>query len=151
MFGKLKDNRGFTFIELLMVFIVLGIMAQISLTFMIDLRSRSSDVMAIADGRNLINIVRNNFVNLEDVDYTKVNGSDMGVETTAGDSRAPVFTLSPGVQFRLLAGSSGTPDNGFFQVYLYHADGTDMGTTSGKKEFYYYASEVADTYILATF
>jgi prepilin-type N-terminal cleavage/methylation domain-containing protein len=151
MFGKLKDNRGFTFIELLMVFIVLGIMAQIALTYMIDLRSRSSDVMAIADGRNLINIVRNNFVNLEDVDYTKVNGSDIGIETTAGNPRAPVFTLSPGVQARLLAGSSGTPDWGYFQVYLYHENGTDVGGGSGKKEFYYLASEQTDTYILATF
>lgn len=151
MFGKLKDNKGFTFIELLMVFIVLGIMAQMALTFMIDLKSRSSDVMAIADGRNLINIVRNNFVNLEDVDYTKVNGPDIGVETTAGNPRAAVFTLSPGVQARLLAGSSGTPDMGYFQVYLYHENGTDVGGGSGKKEFYYLAAEATDTYVLATF
>ena len=50
MLGNLKDNKGFTVIELLMVFIVLGVLAQMAWTFMIDLRTRSYDVTAVADG-----------------------------------------------------------------------------------------------------
>ena len=69
MLQKLKDNRGFTFIELMMVMIVLGIIAQIALVFMIDLRSRSSDLLAMSDGRNLVTVARANFVNLDDVKY----------------------------------------------------------------------------------
>ena len=156
MLGKLIDNKGFTFIELLMVFVVLGILSQIALTFMIDLRSRSSDVMAITDGKNLITAVRNNFVNLEDVDYTKINGSDIGVETTGGDSRLPVLTLSPGVNVVVTGGSesNGTPDTGFFEAWLYHENGTDdpaSTTGCGKREFYYYADEPNELYSVATF
>ena len=156
MLGKLIDNKGFTFIELLMVFVVLGILSQIALTFMIDLRSRSSDVMAITDGKNLITAVRNNFVNLEDVDYTKINGSDIGVETTGGGSRLPVLTLSPGVNVVVTGGSesNGTPDTGFFEAWLYHENGTDdpaSTTGCGKREFYYYADEPNELYSVATF
>ena len=148
---KLKDHRGFTFIELLMVFVVLGILSQIALMFWLDLRSRAHDAVAITDGRNLITVVRNNFVNLDDVDYTQTNGADIGVKTLGGADRPPIFTLSPGVQTRLMVGSSGTPDFGFFQVYMYHSNGTSEPTPSGKREFFYLASEPADQYIIATF
>lgn len=142
-------------IELLMVFVVLGILAQISLTFMIDLRSRSSDVMAIADGRNLITVVRNNFVNLDDVDYTKINGSDVGVETAGGVARPPVFTLSPGVTIWVTNGSkSGTPGDCSFEAWLSHTNGSADAagfnmTGTDNREFYYYADESIDT--IATF
>ena len=156
MLAKLIDNRGFTLVELLMVFVVLGILAQVGLTFMLDLKSRSSDVMAISDGKNLITVVRNNFVNLDDVDYTKINGSGIGVETTGGNNRVEVFTLSPGVNIVVTAGSesNGTPDSGFFEAWLYHESGTDdpaSTTGCGKREFYYYADEPNELYSVATF
>jgi len=66
MLTIIKDKRGFTFVELLMVFIILAALAQVGLIFFLDLRTRSSDVMAVSDGRNLVSIVRNNFVNLDD-------------------------------------------------------------------------------------
>ena len=142
MYEKLKDSRGFTLIELFVVFAILGILAHMALTFTIDLRSRSSDITAVSDGRNLVTVVRNNFVSLDDVDYAKIDGSDIGVETTGGDARPPVFTLSPDVQVKLISGSSGTPDKGFFEVRLYHANGTDVG--AGKKEFYYVVDELGE-------
>ena len=156
MLGNLEDNKGFTFIELLMVFIVLGVLAQMALTFMIDLRTRSYDVTAVADGRNLITIVRNSFVNLDDVDYTKINGSDVGVETTGGIARPPVFNLSPGVRVVVTAGSESTgfPGSGFFEAWLYHENGTDDSASTtgcGKQEFYYLADEENELYSIATF
>ena len=39
----LKNSRGFTLVELLMVFIVLGALIQVGLVYFIDLRTRSSD------------------------------------------------------------------------------------------------------------
>ena len=155
MLRKLKNNKGFTFVELLMVFIVLGILAQIALTFMIDLRSRSSDVMAISDGRNLITVVKNNFVGLDDVNYEMINGSDIGVETAGGVARPPVFTLSPGVTIKVTNGSkSGTPGDCSFEAWLSHTSGTTDPaglnmTGTGKREFYYFADESFDT--IATF
>ena len=154
MLRKLKDNKGFTFVELLMVFIVLGILAQISLTFMIDLRSKSSDVMAISDGRNLITVVKNNFASLDDVNYEMINGSDIGVETTGGVGRPPVFTLSPGVTIKVSKNSkSGSPGDCVFEAWLSHTNGTadaaPSETGTGKREFYYFADESFDT--IATF
>jgi len=158
MLGKLKESKGFTMIELLMVFVILGVLAQMAWTFMIDLRSRSYDVTAVADGKNLITVVRNSFVNLDDVDYTKINGSDVGVETTGGGARPAVFTLSPGVRVVITAGSESTgfPDTSFFEAYVYHKNGTDdPGSTTGcgKREFYYLADETTDPplYYIATF
>ena len=156
----LKDNRGFTFIELLMVMIVLGIIAQIALIFTIDLRSRSSDVMALSDGRNLVTIARGNFINLDDVkyDHNPGDGPDIGSLDTAGNPRpdGPVFTLSPGVKAKITAGSEspGIANLGFLEVYLCHESGTKVGaagmTGEGRKEYYYVVDELG-TDILATF
>ncbi|MBW1860311.1 MAG: prepilin-type N-terminal cleavage/methylation domain-containing protein, partial [Deltaproteobacteria bacterium] len=58
MFGKLRDNKGFTMVELMMVMICLGILIQMAWNFLGDMRTRSSDIAAVADGRNLITVVR---------------------------------------------------------------------------------------------
>jgi len=160
MLEKLKGNRGFTFIELLMVMIVMGILAQISLIFVIDLRSRSSDVLAMSDGRNLVTVARGNFVNLDNVkyDHNPGDGADIGPVDTAGNPRpeGPVFTLSPGVKAFITPGSKspGIPDLGFLEVYLCHESGTKVGaagmTGEGRKEYYYVVDELG-TDILATF
>jgi prepilin-type N-terminal cleavage/methylation domain-containing protein len=149
MLGNLKDNKGFTMIELLMVFLVLGILSQMAWTFMIDLRKRSFDVTAVVDGRNLIMVVRNSFVTLEDVDYTTISGTNMGIKTTGGIERVPAFTFSHGVRAVVTAGSgsTGIPDNSFFEAYLYHENGSPdpfSVTGSGKKEYYYLADETTD-------
>lgn len=153
MLGKLEDNKGFSLLELLVVLLVLGIMAQMTSIFVLDLKTRSSDLMAISDGRNLMTIIRDNFVNLEDVDYTQTNGSGIGVRTVGGVNRQPVFSLSSGVGFRIEAGSQsdGTAENGYFEAYLYHTGGTSDTTVSGKREFYYLADEAFDAYTIATF
>ena len=154
MFGKLKDNKGFTFIELLMVFIVLGILAQISLTFMIDLRSRSSDVTALSDGKNLVTVVRNNFINLDDVNYTHnpADGPDIGAMDVGGSPRPAVFTLSPGVEVTITGTSDpANPGTGLVVATFYHTSGTTDGTTgSNRREFYYVVDELGSD-VLATF
>ena len=108
MLGKLKDNKGFTLIEIFIVCVILGVLAQMALTFVIDLRTRSYDVTAVADGRNLIMVVRNSFVTLEDIDYTSINGPQVGVTTTGGAARVKVYTLSPGVMAVVTGGSGST-------------------------------------------
>lgn len=152
---KRVGNQGFTLIELLMVIIVLGILSQIALLFTLDLRTRSFDVMALADGRNLITAVRNSFINLDDIDYEHVpaDGPDIGTEDTVGNPRAPVFTLSPGVKARIEAGSesTGIPGTSYFEAFLFHENGTDDPVPpSGKREFWFIADETTDLYRLAT-
>lgn len=149
MLGKLKDNKGFTLIELFIVCVILGVLAQMAFTFVIDLRTRSYDVMALADGRNLITVVRNSYVTLEDIDYTSINGTYIGVKTTGGNDRLKVYTLSPGVMAVVTGGSesTGIPDTSFFEAYLYHVHGSydpASVTGAGKREFYYLADETTD-------
>ena len=49
MLTRVKDNKGFTLIELMMVMVMAAILMQIAWTFALDLRKRGSDVAAIAD------------------------------------------------------------------------------------------------------
>ena len=147
-----KNNKGFTFIELLMVMIMLGILMQMAWLFASDLGKRGSDVSAIADGRNLITVVRNNFVNLDSVNYSATQKNAIGVATMGGEKREPVFILTPGVHARIEGGSqSGVPDQGYFEAYLYHENGTGDETPSGRREFWYLADEANDIYSLPLF
>ncbi|MBW2107595.1 MAG: prepilin-type N-terminal cleavage/methylation domain-containing protein [Deltaproteobacteria bacterium] len=150
-----QDDRGFTLIELLMVFIVLGILAQMTTLVVLDMKSRSHDLMALSDGRNLVTVIRDNFVDLVDVDYTHNpgDGPNIGTVDTGGAPRTePVFRLSPGVDVTLTGKSDPTaPGTGFVQGTFYHTDGTDDPITpSGKREFYFVVDELG-TDVLATF
>ena len=76
----------------------------------------------------------------------------IGVSKREGGGRPPVFTLSPGVMARIEAGSeSGVADQGYFEAFLFHRDGTGDETPSGKKEFWYLADEANDVYSLPLF
>ena len=155
MLEKVRDNRGFTIIEMGIVMIMLGILVQMAWNFMGDMRRRSSDVAAVADGRNLITVVRSNFISLEDVNYTHNPGGGplIGTTDTSGNPRNPVFTLSPGVMARIELGSqSGVLDQGYYEATVFHENGTeDPGTPSGKREFWYLADEPNQIYSLPTY
>lgn len=152
MAASVKNNKGFTFIELLMVMIMMGILLQMAWTFFSDLGKRSSDVSAVADGRNLITVVRNNFVNLDSVNYSTLDENRIGVATREGAPRSAVFVFSPGVKARIEPGSeSGIPDEGYFEAFLFHINGTPDDTPSGKREFWYLADEANDIYSLPFF
>lgn len=155
MLKKLKDSRGFTIIEMAMVLIMLGILTQTAWNFLRDMRNRSSDISAVVDGRNLITVVRGNFIALDDVDYTHNpnDGPKIGTVDRDGNSRSPVFILSPGVKARIVAGSeSGAVNQGYYEAYLYHGNGTDdAASASGKREFWYLADEQGEVYSLPTY
>jgi prepilin-type N-terminal cleavage/methylation domain-containing protein len=152
MLTRVKDNKGFTFIELMMVMIMAAILMQMAWLFALDLKKRGSDVAAIADGRNLITTVRNNFVNLDSVNYNAIDERHIGISKREGGARPPVFILSPGVMARIEAGSeSGIADQGYFEAFLYHSNGTGDETPSGKREFWYLADEANDIYSLPLF
>ncbi len=155
MLEKVQNESGFTVIELLMVMLILGLLAQMSMTFWIDLQSRSHDVAAISDGRNLVTVVRNNFVNLDDVDYTHApgGGSDIGTVDTGGAARpeGPVFTMSPGVEATITGDSDpSNPGSGLVVATIYHTSGTKEATASGRREYFFTIDELGAD-ILATF
>jgi prepilin-type N-terminal cleavage/methylation domain-containing protein len=155
MFGKLRDSKGFTMVELMMVMICLGILIQMAWNFMGDMRTRSSDIAAVSDGRNLITVIRGSFINLDDVNFQHApgSGSEIGTKDRSNNPRPSVFTLSSGVQAKIVPGSeSGTADQGYYEAYVWHETGTnDPGSPSGKREFWYLADEVTQTYSLPTY
>jgi prepilin-type N-terminal cleavage/methylation domain-containing protein len=154
MFGKQSNNKGFTLVEILMVMLILGILTQMGFTYFKDLKKRSFDSVAIADGKNLMNAVGTAFALLEDVDLTHTSGmgSEVGSERFSGGGREPIFTLSVGVKAEITGQSESSPGNGYVSAYLYHEEGTedpDSFTGSGRKEFYFMIDEFSSTISLA--
>ena len=61
---KPGNQKGFTFIELMMVMIILSILVQMSTTFILDLRRRAFDAVALSDGKNLMSVAGGIFLAL---------------------------------------------------------------------------------------
>lgn len=141
---KPGNEKGFTLIELMMVMIVLGILAQMSTTFFIDLRKRAYDAVALSDGKNLMSVAGGVFLALDDVDFTHTpaDGREVGVLDTGSSPRPAVFTMSEGVRARITGQSDTMAGTGFIDANLYHQFGTDDPITpSGKREFYFILDE----------
>lgn len=144
MCTRIKNTDGFTLIELLMVMIILGILMQMSLLFVLDLRQRAFDATALADGKNLMTVAGNSFIGLDDVDFThtSADGSQIGVLDTGGSPRQPIFNLSPGVRAVIFGSSPGIPGGGLVTARVYHINGTNDLTPSGKREFWFSIDEM---------
>jgi prepilin-type N-terminal cleavage/methylation domain-containing protein len=154
MLKKVKGSSGFTFVEIMMVMIMLSVLFHLAWNFMGDMRKRSSDVSAVADGRNLMTAVRASFINLDDVSYDRDpgEGREIGTEDTLGNGRPAILTLSPGVRARIVGGSkSGKLGEGYLDATLFHIDGTPAPTPSGKREFWFFASELTGIFSLPTY
>jgi prepilin-type N-terminal cleavage/methylation domain-containing protein len=154
MLKRIKGSSGFTFIEIMMVMIMLGVLTQMAWNFMGDVRKRSSDIAAVADGRNLITVVRANFINLDNVqyDHDPDDGQAIGTVDRNGNPRPPVFTLSPGVRARVVNNCySGIATQGYYEAFLFHINGTPDASPSGKREFWYLADEVGQIFSLPAY
>ena len=147
---KIKNEDGFTMIELLMVFAVIGILAQMATFFALDIRKRTFDSVALADGKNLMTMAAGTFIALEDVDFTHdpPDGSNIGTTGTVDTGfapRPPVFTMSPGVRAEIVGSSGLSAGSGFIDAFIFHESGTDdPGALSGngKREFYFSLDEM---------
>jgi prepilin-type N-terminal cleavage/methylation domain-containing protein len=151
MWKKLKDDSGFSIIELMSVMLVIGVLAQLTTLFVFDIWSRSYDLSAFSDGRNFVTVVRDNFVARADVDYTHNPGDGpyIGAVDTGGGAREPVFKLSPGVEATINGDSNPTnPLGGFVTATVYHNTGTEEG--GGRREFTFIIDESGND-VLATF
>jgi prepilin-type N-terminal cleavage/methylation domain-containing protein len=144
---RVRDQRGFTLHELLIVMAILGILMQIAVVSMMEMRRSALDTSAISDARNLIEAAMNKFIDKADVNlvHTTGDGREVGNTTIAGVARKPVFTLSPGVKARVVGSSDWTGDgNGYMEAWLYHPNGNEDTTTpSGRREFYCIIDEAA--------
>jgi len=132
-------------IELLMVLIILGILAQMAMSFALDLRKRAYDATALTDGKNLMSFVGNSFLALEDVtfEHTAANGQNVGFRKADGTPRAtPIFTLSSGVRAEIVHDDPGIASGGYVEARVYHMNGTPDTTSSGRREFWFSIDEM---------
>jgi prepilin-type N-terminal cleavage/methylation domain-containing protein len=151
----LRDTSGFTFVELLIIIAIIGVLASIAIFNYMPMRAKAMDSAAMSDARNLADIVTNAAMTNADIDYTKINtGGAVGDKDTSGNPRTPVFLLSPGVE-ALIIGDSRQGANGnatFFSAIIYHTGGTpDVASPSGKKEYSCSVDEIAGTAVVTGF
>jgi len=150
--NPLKDKKGFTLIEVMIVSAMISVLSSIAIFNYIPFRKKALDTTARADARNLVQSVITATLSDEDVDYTKTNtGGEVGELDTSGNSRNPVFILSPGVAAVITGDSNQAPDGNttVFDAIVYHTNGTlDPSTSSGRKEYVCSVDESSGTSIL---
>ena len=149
MFDRIKNRDGFSMIELLMVLVILGILAQMAMTFSLDIRRRAYDATALSDGKNLMSVVGNSFLALDDVtfEHTASDGSQVGVLAADGITPrgAPIFTMSAGVRAEITHDDPGILSGGYVSARVYHLNGTADATASGKREFWFCIDEMTSS------
>lgn len=134
MIGKIKNQDGFTLLELMMVLAIIGIMSGIAIVYYGDTLKSSRDTAARSDANSLMTIISNNFIDREGVTYTatQTQGSHLavGVQDDTGAARKPIFVLSPGVQISFEAGydnmsyGAGSNTDSAISAFVYHPGGT---------------------------
>ena len=139
-FKGVRDERGFSLHELMIVMAIMGILMQVAMLSMMEMRRSALDTSAISDARNLIEAATSKFIDKADVSLTRAagEGREVGYTTIGGAARKPVFTLSSGVHARVIGSSDWAGDgNGYMEAWVYHPNGNeDLGTPSGRREFY---------------
>ena len=122
-----KNNSGFSFIELMTVMAILGILAHIAIANFIATRTKVLDAAAFSETQSLGKAVLNSFLDGIDVDLSHLEGGgrEIGTVNTSGNGRRPIFTFSTGMQAQIVGNSSsGGPGSGRCEATVWHQNGT---------------------------
>ncbi|MBU1056266.1 MAG: prepilin-type N-terminal cleavage/methylation domain-containing protein [Proteobacteria bacterium] len=148
--NKLKENKGFTLMELMVIMAIIGILVVIASDMFVSSRAKAYDSAALGDGRQLLTAVMDSIVSYDDVDYSHnpEDGVRIGEKTaTDGASRDPVLILSPNTKALIEDNSS----DGFVRIEatLYSDGGTpdtiNLDSIAGRREFYCIIDEESGT------
>jgi prepilin-type N-terminal cleavage/methylation domain-containing protein len=87
--STIRDQRGFTLIEIIMVIVLLGIIAAIAIPKYIDLREEAADATASGD----ITALDTTYLQAQNITLTLVGGSNLWWGMVGGNTYT--FTYSP--------------------------------------------------------
>ena len=132
------NNRGFTLLELCMVFAILSILALIGLSSYQDSRRKVVDAAALSEARGLGTAVYNAFLAQEDVDLThnQGDGPQIGTLHNDGNPRKPIFQMSVAMEADIDGSSDyGVEGRGYCDAEIWHP--------LGNKRFFLFIDEAA--------
>ena len=126
--GILKNNSGFSFMELMVVMAIIAILAAIATTSVLASRQQVSNATALSDAQLLGKAVLSAFLDGYDVNLFHLEGSgdEIGKLDTAGNNRTPIFTLSTGVKAQIVGSSDFPAGSGWGKcvAQVWHPQGT---------------------------
>ena len=125
--GPVGDAKGFTLMELMVVIAIVSTLAAIAIFNYMPIRAKALDSAALSDARNIVDSVVHAIMNNADVQFNNVGpGGKVGTLTTGGNSRKPIFVLSPGVTATITGSSASAPggNNTVFSALISHTGGT---------------------------
>ncbi len=146
---NLKNQNGFTLIELIVTMMIIAILAAMGSMYSGYLRNRAADSQAFTEGRHLLTALSDTFLGGEDVffgDAGTVQAGDLGTQNhDKSDSRTPIFSLSSDVR-AILEGQNTATDDGFVEATVWHVNGTTFDPAAvdnpdNKKEYIFIVEE----------
>jgi len=126
-FAALKNNHGFTLMELCMVIAIIGLLATVAIANYTGSRRHMADAAALAEAQGLGKAVLNSFIEDNDVDLTHNidGGRQIGALDNSGNARKPIFHLSPAMQVTIDGSSNWMGSgNGYVEATLEHPLGS---------------------------
>lgn len=139
------NNEGFTLIELMVAVLILTTLVIMSMLYYGDVRARTADAQALADGKNLLTVASSMFLQDEDVLFTTADPYTGPVGTLKSDGATPriaAFAISENLRGRLVGQNTVGSGGGTLDFEIWNINGTDSASSvSGKKEYHFEIDE----------